>query len=217
MLTKYEEKLIGINEMMVSLGEEIVDANEAILNAFIASDYSSFKETKISLDSVKKDAAIIDNQIVTVLALFSPEACDLKSMISYLKITDAYVRASSNTKSFLKNFPSKMDGELKLDIIMPNVVLLQKSTTNALKFAVAMLSEEDKSKAKDLCMEANMEEGKSDDLYSIIEKDLFVEMLNAKELSQEYFEMLSLIRKIEKIGDRAADIANLQFDSCHNS
>ena len=35
-------------------------------------------------------------------------------------------------------------------------------------------------------MLANMEEGKSDDLYSIIEKNLFVEMLSAKELSQEY-------------------------------
>jgi phosphate uptake regulator len=80
-----------------------------------------------------------------------------------------------------------------------------------------MLSEEDKAKTKDMCMRANMEEGKSDDLYSIIEKNLFVEMLNAKELSQEYFETLSLIRKIEKIGDRAADIANLQFDSCTNS
>jgi len=217
MLTKYEEKLIGINEMMVSLGEEIVDANEAIFVALTTGDYSVFKDVKTSIDNVKNDAAIIDSQIVTVLALFSPEACDLKSMISYLKITDAYVRATSNTKSFLKNFPSKIDGELKLDIIMPNIVLLQKSTTNALKFAVAMLSEEDRAKAKDLCMEANMEEGKSDDLYSIIEKDLFVEMLNAKELSQEYFEMLSLIRKIEKIGDRAADIANLQFDFCHNS
>lgn len=217
MLTKYEEKLIGINEMMVSLGEELVDANEAILAGLKTGDYSAFKEAKTALEGVKDDAALVDNQIVTTLALFSPEACDLKAMVSYLKITDAFVRAASNTKSFLKNFPAKMDGELSMDIIMPNVILLQKSTTRALKLAIGMLSEEDKSKTKEMCMEANMEEGKSDDLYSIIEKDLFVEMLNAKELSQEYFETLSLVRKIEKIGDRAADIANLQFDSCHNS
>ncbi|MBN2721973.1 MAG: hypothetical protein JXQ77_04070 [Campylobacterales bacterium] len=217
MLTKYEEKLISINEMMKIIGKKIVKANEVIYDGLKSGDYSKFKEAKDSLASIKDEARIVDQEIVATLALFAPEAKDLKNVISYLKMTNEYVRAASNTKSFLKNFPVKTDGDLRLGAIMTNIVLLQKASLAALKCAVSMLAQEEKDVAQDLCVKANMEESKTDDIYSLIEKDLFVEMLNAKELSQEYFQALALIRKIEKIADRAACMANLQYDSCHSN
>jgi len=215
MLTKYEEKLNTINKMMVIIGAKIVKANEVILDGLKSGDYSRFKEAKESLGGIKDETRAIDKEIVVTLALFAPEAKDLKTIISYLKMTNEYLRASSNTKSFLKNFPVKTDGELHFGAIMANIILLQKASLAALKNAVSMLSQEDQAVKEDLCVKANMEESKADDIYSLIEKDLFVEMLNAKELSQEYFQALSLIRKIEKIADRAACMASLQYDSCH--
>jgi phosphate transport system protein len=212
MLTKFENKLIGINEMMVVLGNRIIDANKVILAGLESGDYSKFKEARESLSDVKKTADSIDNKIVATLALFAPEATDLKNMVAYLKVTNEYIRAASNTRSFLKNFPVKCDGELNLEKMMPNMILLQKGTIDSLTFAVSMISEDDKSIMKDLCVKANVEETKTDDIYSMIEKNLFVEMLNAKELSKEYFEVLSIIRKIEKIADRAAGIANILHD-----
>ncbi|KIM04049.1 MAG: hypothetical protein KN64_10190 [Sulfurovum sp. AS07-7] len=212
MLTKFEKSIIGINDMMIALGQKIIAANEVILEGLVSGDYSRYKDAKSSLNNVSHLVNSIDNKIVTTLALFSPEASDLKNMVAYLKVTNEYVRAASNTKSFLKNFPIKSDGELHLEKIMPNVILLQKATLESLRFAVSMISEDDKSTMKDLCVKANVEETKTDDIYSMIEKNLFIEMLNAHELSKEYFETLSLIRKIEKIGDRAASIANLLYD-----
>ena len=217
MLTKYEIKLKEIDEMMASLGEKIIKANEVILEGLINGDYSKFEKTKESLSGIKDEARSIDKNIITTLALFAPEAKDLKNVVSYLKITNEYIRAASNTKSFLKNFPIKTDGELHLNSMMANITALQKASVMALKYAVSMLSQEDKDIVKDLCVKVNMEESKADDIYSLIEKDLFVEMLSAQELSQEYFQTLSLIRKIEKIADRASSIANLYYDSCHGN
>jgi phosphate transport system protein len=217
MLTKYEEKLKNINEMMIAIGQKIVKANEVIYDGLKSGDYSKFKDAKESLTGIKDEARTVDKEIVITLALFAPEAKDLKTIISYLKMTNEYLRASSNTKSFLKNFPVKTDGELHFGAIMANIVLLQKASLAALKNAVSMLSQEDQETKEDLCVKANMEESKADDIYSLIEKDLFVEMLNAKELSQEYFQALSLIRKIEKIADRAACMASLQYDICHSN
>ncbi len=217
MLTKYEEKLISINEMMLAIGQKIVKANEVIYDGLKSGDYSKFKDAKESLAGIKDEARTVDKEIVITLALFAPEAKDLKTIISYLKMTNEYLRASSNTKSFLKNFPVKTDGELHFGAIMANIILLQKASLAAIKNAVSMLSKEDQEAKEDLCVKANMEESKADDIYSLIEKDLFVEMLNAKELSQEYFQALSLIRKIEKIADRAACMASLQYDICHNN
>ncbi len=215
MLTKYEDKLNSINKMMVIIGSKIVNANEVILDGLQKGDYSHFKEAKETLAGIKDEVRNIDQEIIVTLALFGPEAKDLKNVISYLKMTNEYVRAASNTKSFLKNFPIKTDGELHLGGIMQNIILLQKANVAALKYAISILSIEDKDVIQDLCIKANMEESKTDDIYSLVEKDLFVEMLNAKELSQEYFQALSLIRKIEKTADRAACMANLQYDSCH--
>ncbi len=215
MLTKYEDKLNSINKMMIIIGNKIVNANEVILDGLQKGDYSHFKEAKETLVGIKDEVRNIDQEIIVTLALFGPEAKDLKNVISYLKMTNEYVRAASNTKSFLKNFPIKTDGELHLGGIMQNIILLQKANVAALKYAISILSIEDKDVIQDLCIKANMEESKTDDIYSLVEKDLFVEMLNAKELSQEYFQALSLIRKIEKTADRAACMANLQYDSCH--
>jgi len=212
MLTKFENRIIEINNEMTAAGNLIIDANRVILDGLSSANYEKYSSARESLGELKKTISDLDNKIITTLALFAPEASDLKKVIAYLKVTNEYTRAASNTKSFLKNFPVKQDGELHLEKIMPNVVLLQKSTTESLIFAVAMIGEDNKITEKDLCAKANIEESKTDDLYSMVEKDLFVEMLNAGELSQEYFEALSLIRKIEKIGDRAADIANLLFD-----
>lgn len=217
MLTKFENKLNEINEAMISLGDKIVIANEVILEGLKNKDYSNFNNAKASLAGIREEAHDIDIKIVSTLALFAPEASDLKSMVSYLKITNEYIRASSNTRSFLKNFPTKTDGELHLEKLMPNIILLQKSCVQALKFAVDMIKELDVNIVKDLCVKVNIEEAKADDIYSIIEKDLFVEMLNAKELSQEYFQTLSLVRKLEKITDRATSIANLQYNGCNES
>jgi phosphate transport system protein len=216
MLTKFENKLNEVNGMMIMIGQKILNANEVILEGLKSCDYSKFKDAKESLSGIKDEARTVDKEIITTLALFAPEAKDLKNVISYLKMTNEYVRAASNTKSFLKNFPVKTDGDLHLGAIMANIVLLQKASLAALKCAVSMLSQEEKDVVQDLCVKANMEESKADDIYSLIEKDLFVEMLNAKELSAEYFQALSLIRKIEKIADRAACMANLQYDCIEN-
>jgi phosphate transport system protein len=217
MLTNFENKLNEINSAMIFLGDKIIAANEVILEALKSKDYTNFSNAKVSLANIREEAHEIDVNIVSTLALFAPEARDLKSMVSYLKITNEYIRASSNTRSFLKNFPTKTDGELHLEKLMPNIILLQKSCVQALKFAIEMIREPDENIVKDLCVKVNIEEAKADDIYSIIEKDLFVEMLNAKELSQEYFQTLSLIRKLEKITDRATSIANLQYNGCNES
>ncbi|MBD3839171.1 MAG: hypothetical protein IE878_02140 [Epsilonproteobacteria bacterium] len=210
MLTKFEEKLNDINSQMYDLGTRVVEANRVILRALESSDYSQFDSAKDSLDDVQSLANEIDNKIIATLALFSPEAKDLKKIVAFLKVTNEFVRASSNTTSFLSKFPSKLNSTLDFEQIMPNVILLQQATLKAFEYAVEMIVAEDKGASKDFCLKANIYEGKADDFYSLVEKDLFVEIISSKELTKDYFETLALIRKMEKIADRAASIANLQ-------
>jgi len=209
MLTKFEEKLNDINAQMFTLGSVVVEANRVILEALVSGDYSEFDHAKESLEQTQTLANEIDNKILATLALFAPEAKDLKKVVSYLKVTNEFVRAGSNTNSFLSKFPSKLNSNVDFDSVMQNVISLQEASLKSFQYAVNMITADDKAVAKEFCLKANIYEGKADDFYSLVEKDLFVEILSSKELSKDYFDMLSLIRKMEKIADRGASIANL--------
>jgi len=209
MLTKFEEKLNDINTQMFTLGSVVVEANRVILEALVSGDYSEFDHAKESLEQTQTLANEIDNKILATLALFAPEAKDLKKVVSYLKVTNEFVRAGSNTNSFLSKFPSKLNSNVDFDSVMQNVISLQEASLKSFQYAVNMITADDKAVAKEFCLKANIYEGKADDFYSLVEKDLFVEILSSKELSKDYFDMLSLIRKMEKIADRGASIANL--------
>ena len=54
-----------------------------------------------------------------------------------------------------------------------------------------------------------VEESKTDDLYSMIEKNILKLISKHLELSKDYFDLLSSFRRLEKIADRASSIANL--------
>lgn len=210
MLTKYEERLNQINNDVYELGVKVVDANKVILQGLENHNYNIFEEARDSLKNVEKEASDIDNKIVTTLALFAPEARDLREMVSFLKITNEIVRASANTKSFLKNFMSQANSEIDCDLICEFAIPLQQSTVKSFEYAVEMIITDESEMIEELCSKANIEETKADDLYAIVEKNLLTKIVTNKELSKEYFEILGSIRKLEKIADRAAGIANLQ-------
>ena len=88
MLQKYEERLIEIKKMLVDLGAEITMASETALSGMDSLDISRFDSAKTLLKNIENRANAIDNEIVVTLALFGPEAKDLRKMVAYLKITN---------------------------------------------------------------------------------------------------------------------------------
>jgi phosphate transport system protein len=69
----------------------------------------------------------IDNIIVTTLALYSPEAKDLRQLVSYLKITNELVRTGSNAKDFAKMFKKSYSDDLNTNMILEYAIPLLRS------------------------------------------------------------------------------------------
>jgi len=209
MLTKYEEKLISINQEVYDMGVCIINANKLILEALENSNFNTLDAGREGLKGIEKMGSDIDNKIITTLALFSPEARDLRELVSFLKVTNELTRAAANTKSFMKNLKTQSQYAINLDLITEYAVPLQKAAIKALEYAVEMVNVDDKEMIESLCSKANVEETKVDDLYAMVEKNILTLIISNKELSKEYFEVLGSIRKLEKIADRAATVANL--------
>jgi phosphate transport system protein len=158
---------------------------------------------------LEKTSNKIDNMIVTTLALHAPEAKDLRVLVSYLKITNEIVRASTNTRSFIKSFSRIVDCEIDLDKINEYGIPLHKSAILAIKTALKIIQIQNENETEDYFHKVVVEESKTDDLYSMIEKNILKMITKNKELSKDYFEVLSSLRRLEKVADRAASIANL--------
>lgn len=207
MLPKYQEALTKIKSSVKDIAEGLCRANEHILKAMSECNEEEFLQAREYIRNVSGKTADIDNEIVKVLALYSPEAKDLRILVAYLKITNELVRAASNTRSFIKGFTITCK-ELDKQIIEEYARPMQRATIEALKEMVEMTENDDRDEAEELYSKVLIAESKSDDLYEMIESSILEESEKISDYKTTN-KMLSSLRKSEKIADRALSIASL--------
>lgn len=203
------EKIKNIKTQITNMGEQIIETNNKIHDLIKKREFKALKEIKIPIKTINQKSHEIDNMIVTTLALYSPEAKDLRAMVAYLKMTNELVRAAENTKTFLKNFYKNFSDELRTDVILEYTIPMHRSMITALESTLKLLKEDGTNDIKKIYNIIAIEENKTDDLYVMIEKNLLPIASNEHELSKEYFNILSSLRKVEKTADRALSIAML--------
>ncbi len=207
MLPQYKEKLDEIENAIKEIATGLCEANSIILEAMEDCSEEKFKAAREYIRNVGDKTTAIDNNIVKTLALYSPEARDLRLLVAYLKITNELVRASSNTRSFIKGFTITCK-ELDSEIITEYAKPMQKATVEALTQMVEMIDNDDSDEVQELYSKVLISESKSDDLYDMIETSV----LSKEDLKKDFKttnKMLSSLRKSEKIADRALSIASL--------
>lgn len=209
MLKVYEEKLRVIREDILEIGDEVVDALELCLRALQEKHICDLSNIDISEKKILAKSNDIDNNIITTLALYSPEAKDLRHLVSYLKLTNELVRTGANAKDFAKKFKKSFTDDLNTNMILEYTIPLLKSALLSLKTALSIVDEEDQKHIQEKYRRVVVEESKTDDIFSMIEKNILKLISQNLDLSKEYFDMLKALRRLEKIADRSVSIANL--------
>jgi len=207
MLANYEEKLSEIKSEIITIGIGLLKSNQLIVEGLKNCNEENFTEAKSHIKNVSNIVKEIDNNIITTLALHSPEAKDLRRMVSYLKITNELLRASSNTRNFIKGFLEECKS-VDSNIINDYAIPMQKSTVDAIKFTVDMISIDCVDETQECFNKVVIAENKTDDLYEMIESELFKQKPKDSEFNK-FHKMLVVLRRSEKIADRAMSIASL--------
>lgn len=209
MLKPYETKLANIKEEISKIGVDVIDSLELCLNSLTQKNIGDLKNVEITEKKLLIKSNEIDNMIVTTLALYSPEAKDLRQLVSYLKITNELVRTGSNAKDFAKMFKKSYSDDLNTSMILEYAIPLLKSALLSLQTSISILDETNAQHIEEKYHRVVVEESKTDDLYLMIEKNILKLISKNLDLSKEYFDILSALRRLEKIADRAVSIANL--------
>ena len=209
MLKPYETKLKNIKEEILKIGVDVVEALEVCLKALEEKKIEDLKNVEITEKKLLIKSNEIDNIIVTTLALYSPEAKDLRQLVSFLKITNELVRTGANAKDFAKMFKKSYSEDLNTPMILEYAVPFLKSALLSLRTSISIIDETNTAHIEEKYHRVIVEESKTDDLYLMIEKNILKLISKNLDLSKEYFDTLSALRRLEKIADRAVSIANL--------
>ena len=209
MLKPYEIKLQSIKEEILNIGVDVIDSLELSLKALKDGNIDDLKNVDITEKKLLIKSNEIDNIIVTTLALYSPEAKDLRQLVSFLKITNELVRTGANAKDFAKQFKKSFSEDLNTGTILEYAIPLLKSALLALQTSISIIDETNAKHNEEKYHRVIVEESKTDDLYLMIEKNILKLISKNLDLSKEYFDILSALRRLEKIADRSVSIANL--------
>lgn len=214
MLDKNKEKLEEVRERTVEILEDLTISQKLALQALETCDAKSFEQVKVPLKSIGKKVADIDNLILTIFALYTPEARDLREMVAFLKITSSLQRIATNEKNYIKNMAiCNPDSDEDIKRIIKESLHINRCTVRALEYTIEMVKEtEDMDRLKELNAKIDVEYSKTDDIYAMVEKDVLQVMHNNHVINDENVNILKYIRKNLKIIDRLEDIsARLMF------
>lgn len=207
MLNNFKRNLEKIETDVKEIGQGLVKANELIISALSDCDEKKFEEAKLNIKNISNKTASIDHEIITTLALHQPEAKDLRKMVAYLKITNELLRASSSTRNFISGFQDVCQ-EVDIKTINEFAIPMQKSTVEALQWTMKMIDIDCTDEIGECYNQVLICENKTDDLYEMIETSL-LQLAHETNQFSKFHQMLSALRKSEKIADRAMSIASL--------
>lgn len=207
MVETFESAKSSIHSKLITIGENLLQANEQILDGLAECETEKFIKARNYIKNIGAKADEIDNNIIKLLGVYTPEGEDLRECIAYLKITNELSRACSNTRSFIRGF-SEGCNEIDNSKIKDYTVPMHKSTLKAIRLTLVMMDTTDPEELQECYDEIIIEESKADDLYEIIEHHIYTAAEYTSNF-EKYHKMLKAVRKSEKIAYRAIGIANL--------
>lgn len=210
MLPTEAQKLVKIQHEIILLGQLVLIVNQQILEALEECKPCNLQDiNKIKKQERYEKIDEIDDNIIKFFALYTPEAKDLRQLIAFLKLTNEFDRIANSCNSFIRDFPQALSEEVDKDFILEYAVPLQKTSVAALTSALKLIELDDKEAVQEEYKNVVVEEGKNDELYQIIEKNLLKKIHDNLALSQDYQDIMQALRRLEKIADRALSIASL--------
>ncbi|MEN8727198.1 MAG: PhoU domain-containing protein [Sulfurovum sp.] len=209
MLPRYQDARLSVRADVLNVLEGLSTANKEGLEALKAADTIKLEEARNRLKDISGETEKIDNDIVLIFAKYTPEARDLRELVSYLKITSALNRIRANINNYLKNMRTMLEEENEnIRQLIQDSLSINRCTLNAFEQTIEMFQTfDDNDKIKELAVKIDVEYSKTDDIYTLLEKEVIQKIGSADGLAEEYFNLLKYIRKNLKIIDRLDSMA----------
>jgi len=210
MLPNFEHKLSEIRNDVDSMIEIISESFRLTFEAIERGDKPPITSSA-RLTHLSYIANSIDNNVVVALALHAPEATELRELIALLKTTNSLMRIASSSKNYQKRMLLVIESGLDISFIKSSINEIHKIILNSLNLLLSILKNFNLDTYRDILVE----EEKSDEITSIIQKDILAIVCKDSNLTLEYLKFLNSIKKLERAVDNIQNIAQLILYAKH--
>jgi phosphate transport system protein len=205
MLPNFEQKTNEIKKDIIMMGEFILSSFEESLNGIKEEDPDNFTAAREgNIKHLAYMADSVDNNIIVALALYSPEAGELRELIALLKSTNELIRIADASKKFSKGMQELIETGADLSKIKQYIIELHGISIRSLKLVIECF----KTFSLDTYRSIHIEEEKSDEIFGIIQKEV-LNSVSSDELTSTYIKIIRTIKKHERVTDHCENIAKL--------
>ncbi len=211
MLQNYKEILKKSKNRVLDLANDVLKAYGMSIEAFETNDIEKAAQARALLKDAHDRNSKIDNEIIKTLALFSPEARDLRVVIAHLKIASELTRISDYVRTYAKNVKMSISGDFEIEGLKEDTISFNQSTYKSLKAAVDAIDAESEDSLENIYRQVNVEVSKCDDIYSILEQNIVQQICITPESARDFIYFHKSMRKVERISDRSVNIVKLAY------
>ncbi len=210
MLQANKRKIQDVRDMTSTVLTKLLESQKLILKAIEECHADSYDASREPIKGISAEIDAIDNSIITVCSLYTPEAKDLREMVAFLKITSTLQRIVTNEKNYIKNmYICNPQTEEEIKAIIIETLAINRCTIKAVEYTIEMINEaEDHDRLRELESKISVEASKTDDIYSLAEKNILQTMTEEHLLKDENINLLKYVRKNLKIVERLEDISS---------
>jgi len=205
MLPNFEQKASDIKKDIVTMGEFVLSSFEESLQGIKEENTEHFRAAREgNIKHLTYMADSVDNNIIVALALYAPEAGELRELIAMLKTTNELVRIADASKKFSKGMQEIIEAGADISKIKQYIIELHTISIRSIKLVIECF----KNFSLDTYRAIHIEEEKSDEIFGIIQKEI-LSSINADELTATYIKIIKTLKKHERVTDHCENIARL--------
>jgi len=198
----FEEELLRLKDLVLTMGSLTIDQLDRALQAAHRSDTALATRVIEREPEADRLEHQIDTLVIRVLALRQPMAVDLRQALSALRIANELERICDHAKDFAERLIALAvggNGRLR------SLINLGRFATIMVKDAMHAYQEADAREAEDVWNR----DKELDEMYTGLFRELHTYMAEDARRISPSVQMLFMARDIERVGDRATNIAEM--------
>ncbi len=206
MQKKLQKELEELKKLLHEMSDTVEEAIAKVTEALFNMD-KELAEEVIKLDDVIDNYEVeIERKCVRIIALYHPEASDLRLVMGAYKVVSDYERIGDEAENIAYRILELLREGYRIKPLQ--LRYMAETVKDMVEMATAAFFDGDTELAKKVIEKDNV----VDELYHSVERELITYVLeDPKEYLKEIFPLLFIARHYERMGDHAENIAEFTF------
>ncbi len=206
MQSRLQKELNELKKLLHEMSDKVEESISKAIESLFNKDKKLAKEV-IELDNVIDRYEVnIERKCIRIIALYHPEASDLRLVMGAYKVVSDYERIGDEAENIAHRVLELIKEGYKITPVQ--LKYMAETVKDMVDMATAAFFDGDVELAKKVIEKDNV----VDELYHSVERELITYVLeDPKEYLREIFPLLFIARYLERMGDHAENIAEFTF------